>query len=96
MSTSAALKTARGSGMTAVQQRKILAAIATAGIATRNEIESLTGIRINVVCPRVHELMAVEKLYVVDEKGLCSNGKPGCQRLSITDKGREWLGGGHA
>ncbi|MEA3250165.1 MAG: hypothetical protein U9Q35_01075 [Pseudomonadota bacterium] len=89
---SAALRHARGSGITAEQQRKILNAISAAGIATRNEIEALTGIRINVVCPRVHELKAIDLLYVVDSDGLCSDGTPGCQRLAITDKGREWLG----
>lgn len=91
MSTSAqALNQVRSSGRAAVQQRVILKAIAATGWVTRARLAEITGYPINVVTPRVCELKARSLIERVGR----TNEKYSKQVLSITDKGREWLGGG--
>lgn len=86
MSTSsAALRHARGSGITAEQQRKILNAIAATGWVTRARLAELTPYPINVVTPRVCELIA---LGLIERVGR-TNEKYSKQVLGITDKGWE-------
>ena len=89
---SAALRHARGSGITAEQQRTVLRTIAATGRVTRARLAELTPYPINVVTPRVCELIA---LGMIERVGR-TNERYSKQVLSITDKGREWLGGRNA
>lgn len=86
---SAALITARASGETAIQQRRVLQAIAATGWVTRQRLVDLTPYSINVICPRVLELIGRGYVRRVGR----TNERYSKQVLAMTDKGREWLGG---
>ncbi|MCG7598851.1 hypothetical protein MHM84_03570 [Halomonas sp. McH1-25] len=73
----------------ATKQKQIGKALQHHGKATRQELALMTGIAINVICPRVVELA---------ERGLIEHignvGSPPRGVLALTEKGRAWLGGG--
>lgn len=75
----------------ATKQRQIAIALRASEIATRQELSSLTGIPINVITPRVVELTERGYVEIVGNVGSPPRGV-----LALTEKGRKWLGGGHA
>lgn len=83
------LKTIRASGVTAVQQRRILNSIAASVWSTRAYLAEITPYEINVVTPRVLELIA--RGYV-KESGKTRTRYPR-RVLLLTEKGRIWIEG---
>lgn len=71
------------------KQKLIGLALQKHGRATRQQLELMTGISINVICPRVVELTERGYVEIVGNVGSPPRGV-----LALTDKGREWLGGG--
>ncbi|MCK2183534.1 hypothetical protein [Halomonas getboli] len=79
----------RRSGRSARQQVRIMAALywcAKGEGWTRQELAELPGIPLSSVCPRCHELLALQLIDVIGTVG-----KPARQVLGITDKGVDWL-----
>lgn len=70
------------------KQKQIGLALLKHERATRQELELMTGIPINVVTPRVVEL--TERGYI---EHVADIGSPPRGVLALTDKGREWAEG---